>query len=77
MQRNCSYDIEDVFIMQKPSIITVCLQKLDVADKLKAEIFNLFYFSIPTGNIETEQYSNIPQYIACYSYEKTARKSMQ
>lgn len=63
--------IDDIYIMEKPKFIKVRFITMDMANKIKETELRLFWFSIPSRNIEFEKYTNVPQCMVCYSYDHT------
>lgn len=60
--------IDDIYVMEKTRIIKVRFRTMATADKIKESGLRLFWFSIPSRNIEYERHTNVPQCIVCYSY---------
>lgn len=60
--------INDIYVMERPHIIMVRLRTMAMADKIKENGLRLFWFSIPSRNIEYERHTNVPQCMVCYSY---------
>jgi len=51
--------VDDIYIMEKPQFIKVCFRTMAMANKIKESGLRFFWFSIPTRNIQYEQYTNV------------------